>query len=410
MTFSTPSDLQPAESTRLLRSHIPGRRTGRAGSVRAADLGLGLNGGIPDLLDATHFDTVRFPAPEWAAVSMAEAERDGSLAYTPYRGHPAVLDALSDSVSKLIGAPADRANLLLTPGSQAALFCTLTALIDEGDLVMVADPDYLFVERMLAFLGARVERIPVLAGSECSALDLDAIDRLLEQRPKLLVFTNPNNPTGAVYDAATLHGIADRAIAGHFRVLVDQLYCRLVYPRVEYIHLAAIEGIADRCVTVLGPSKTESLTGYRTGVLHGPPDVLAAVEQTLTLSALRAPAYAQQLLKHWLVDDIDFVADRIAELDKLRQFTVSALLEVPGLRLTPGQGTAYVFPDVSDLGRTDEEIAAVLQKHARVVVSPGYQFGPSGVGHFRACYARDERQWSEALALIVSGLSELPAR
>jgi aspartate/methionine/tyrosine aminotransferase len=176
---------------------------------------------------------------------------------------------------------------------------------------------------------------------------------------------------------------------------------------VEFSHLAAIEGMADRCITVLGPSKTESLTGYRVGVLNGPPDVMSAVEQTVALSALRAPAYAQQLLTRWLVDDVDFVANRIDELDKLRQLTVSALLEVPGLKLTPGQGTAYVFPDVSALGRTDEEVASALQQHARVVVSPGYQFGPNGVGHFRACYARDEREWSEALGLIVNCLRSL---
>ncbi|MDX6244027.1 MAG: hypothetical protein QOE76_1750 [Frankiales bacterium] len=403
----SPADLPPAENVRLLRSHIPGRRTGRAGSVREADVGLKLTGGSPGLLDLTHFDTVRFPPPAWAAECMAAAERDGSLAYTPYRGHPDVLDALSESVGKLLAVPVDRSNLLLTPGSQSALFSVLTSLIDEGDLVMLPDPDYLFLERMLEFIGARVERIPVLADGESSTLDLDAIDRLLPQRPKLLVFSNPNNPTGAVYNADTLQGIADRAIAGHFRVLVDQLYCRLVYPGVEFSHLAAIEGMADRCITVLGPSKTESLTGYRVGVLNGPPDVMSAVEQTVALSALRAPAYAQQLLTRWLVDDVDFVANRIGELDKLRQLTVSALLEVPGLKLTPGQGTAYVFPDVSALGRTDEEIASALQQHARVVVSPGYQFGPNGVGHFRACYARDEREWSEALGLIVNCLRSL---
>jgi aspartate/methionine/tyrosine aminotransferase len=405
--IASPADLPSAQSSRVLRSHITGRRTGRAGSVRQADLTLGLTGGSPDLLDLTHFDTVRFPAPEWAAPCMAEAERDGSLAYTPYRGHPAVLDALSDSVSKLLGAPIEPPNLLLTPGSQAALFCVLSALINEGDLVMLADPDYLFLERMLAFLGAQVELIPVIAGSETSTLDLDAIDRLLPRRPKLLIFSNPNNPTGAVYDEATLQGVADRAIAGHFRVLVDQLYCRLVYPGVEYRHLAAVEGMADRCITVLGPSKTESLTGYRIGVLNGPEDVMSAVEQTLTLSALRAPAYAQHLLKRWLIDDVDFVAERIDELDKLRELTVSALLEVPGLKLVPGQGTAYVFPDVSGLGRTDEEVAAALQRHARVVVSPGYQFGPSGVGHFRACYAREEGRWTEVLAGMVDCLKSL---
>ena len=232
----------------------------------------------------------------------------------------------------------------------------MTALVDEGDVVLLADPDYLFLERILALLGARVERVPVLAGTDSSTLDLDAIERVLPRRPKLMVFSHPNNPTGAVYDEHTMRGIAARAEAGHFRVLVDQLYCRLVYPGVEYRHLAAMDGMRDRCITVLGPSKTESLTGYRIGVVTGPADVLAAVEQTLTLTSLRAPAYAQQLLRHWLIDDREFVGTRIGELDRLRKLTADALLEVPGLTLTTGQGTAYAFPDVSALGRSDEQI------------------------------------------------------
>lgn len=72
----------------------------------------------------------------------------------------------------------------------------------------------------------------------------------------------------------------------------------------------------ERCVTLVGPSKTESLSGYRVGAVVGRPDVLDAVEQTLAMTSLRAPAYAQHVLRRWLVDDHDFVTTREATAER----------------------------------------------------------------------------------------------
>lgn len=403
-----PASLAPAagdaESRRMRRMHMPGRV---GVSVREADRQLGLNGGGRGLLDTTHFDTVRFPPPAWAADTMRAAMADGENAYTPYRGHPAVLAELTGTVGEFLGTQITPDNLALTPGTQAGLFTVMSALVDEDDLVLLADPEYLFTERMLAFLGARVQRIPVRFDGGMPTLDLDAIEALLPERPKLLVFSHPHNPSGAVYDRDVIERLASLAVRGGFRVLADELYSRLVYEGPGFPHLRAAPGMADRSITLIGPSKTESLSGCRIGVVVGPPDVMEAVEQVLAVTSLRAPAYAQHLLRRWLTDDEDFVRRRIADLAGLRELTASRLRGVPGLRLAVHRGTAYVFPDVSALGATDLEVAARLQDEARVIVSPGYQFGPRGIGHFRVCYARDEAQWSAALDRIVTCLTEI---
>jgi aspartate/methionine/tyrosine aminotransferase len=403
----------PAASQRLLRTHMPERALKTGMSVRAADRLLALDGGGHGLLDATHFDTIRFPPPDWAAASFAESAADGDLAYTPYRGHPEVLGQLARTLQPILGVPlaADQ-NLALTPGTQASLFVTLSALIDEGDLVLMADPDYLFNERILAFLGARTRRIEIVRDETGAHLDLDALERLCAERPRVLLFSNPSNPTGAVYTDASLDRIAELSEEWDFRILVDSLYCRLVYDGAAFSHLAARPGMQDRCVTLLGPSKTESLSGYRIGVTVGPADVLDAIEPMIAATSLRAPAYAQQLLRHWWIDDAEFVADRITQLRVLRDMTIDYLRQVPYLEVAPTDGTAYLFPDVSALGRPDHEIAARLQEDAGVIVSPGYQFGDHGVGHFRVCYARDESRWRtalEAMVAVLSGLGRQPA-
>ena len=387
--------------------HLPSRASVIGMTVRAADQSLHLNGGGGGLLDTTHFDTVRFPPPEWAQEIMARAGADGSLAYTPYRGNPTVLNDLSKSLSNFLGVTITSQNLALTPGTQGGLFTTLSALIDEGDLVLLPDPEYLFTERMLAFLGARVERIPVYYEKGTPTLDLDLIEKLMPQKPRLILFSHPNNPTGSVYGHDTITRLATLVRKAKSLVLVDELYSRLVYDKTPFHHLVAEEGMMDSCITLLGPSKTESMSGYRVGVVVGPPDVMEGVEQTLAITSLRAPAYAQHLLSKWLVSDGDFLKQRVRDLDALRHTTTRRLREVPGLTVVPQQGTAYLFPDVSALGVPDVEVAGRLRKEAGVIVSPGYQFGPRGLGHFRVCYARDEAEWDAALDRMVASLTRL---
>ncbi|GAA0432430.1 pyridoxal phosphate-dependent aminotransferase [Leifsonia naganoensis] len=397
-------------SARVRRTHLPHRSAAPGMSVREADRSLRLDGGGHGLLDTTHFDTVRFPPPPWIAEAMAEAIDHGDWAYTPYRGDPGVLDSLGEAISAFLGSPVTSDNLALTPGTQGALFTTLSAIVDEGDLVLLADPDYLFCERVLAFLGARIERIPVGFDGEHPTLDLAAVEAFLPERPKLLIFSHPNNPTGAIFPEATIAQVAELAVRGDFRVLVDELYSRLVYGETPFPHLRAQPGMAERCITFLGPSKTESMSGFRIGIVVAPSDVTPVLEQCIAMTSLRAPAYSQRLLGRWLVDDHDFLAQRVAELEAIKKSTIERLRDVPGLTVQGQAGTAYLFVDVSSFGLSDVEIAAALQEEARVIVSPGYQFGPRGLGHFRICYARDEAEWSAALDRMVAVLTRLSAR
>jgi aspartate/methionine/tyrosine aminotransferase len=396
---------EPVDSQRLRRTHLPERADQLGMSVRAADRQLRLDGAGHGLLDTTHFDTVRFPPPDYALPAFTAAVADGTTAYTSYRGGDEVRRICAASTSSLLGISVDaHANIAITTGTQGGLFAVLSAIIDEGDTVVLADPEYLFVERMLRFLGARVLRLPFVDTEAGLQPDLDRLETLAAGGIRLFVTSHPNNPTGAVFTPQTVARLGQLAVQHDFMVLVDELYCRLVYGDAVFTHLAAEPGLADRTITMLGGSKTESLSGYRVGVVVASAAVIDAVEQVMAMTSLRAPAYAQHVLTGWLVDDDEFVRARVGELAVLREMTVEAFDSVPGLRVRPGAGTAYLWPDVSALGVHDVEIAQLLQAEAGVVVSPGYQFGPSGLGHFRVCYARDESEWAVALDRMVKAL------
>ena len=356
-------------------------------------------------IDATHFDTVRFPPPDWALRAFSAAAQDGALAYTGYRGHPSILQSVAGALGAFTGEQFNpETELMLTPGTQAGLFGALSALVNDGDRVLLVDPDYLFSERILRFLGADICNVPLTAGPDRHP-DLDALESLLQRlHPKVLLFSHPNNPTGAVYSATVIARIAELAIRHNLWVVVDELYARLVYDARPFAHLAAAPGMRARTVTLFGPSKTESLSGYRLGVVAAPAELINAVEDVQSITSLRAPAYAQHVLGPWLRDDGAWLAARLQEFDQLRQMTLTAFSSLPWLQIDRPAGTAYVWPDVSALAQPDSVVASALLRDAGVLVSPGYQFGASGRGHFRLCYARDEREWAPALDRIIAVL------
>lgn len=370
---------------------------------------LRLDGASHGLIDTTHFDVTRFPPPDWALPAFVGAAESGAAAYTAYRGGPDVRGRCADAISALLEVDVDpERNLVLTTGTQGGLFAVLSALVDAGDRVALTDPEYLFAERILRFLGAEVVRIPLTAGGE-PGVDLQQLEDAAVRGIRLFLTSNPNNPTGTVYGDDTVKGISRLAAAHDFLVVVDELYCRLVYDETPFTHLAAEPEMDTRTVTLLGGSKTESLTGYRVGAVVADAEIIDAVEQVIAFSALRAPAYSQHVLTGWLHEDDDFVRERVRQLRIMQRHATARLRSVPGISVEPGAGTAYLWPDVSGLGLTSLD-AGRLCYDAGVVVSPGYQFGPSGKTRFRMCFAQDEARLDAALDRITAALADASYR
>ena len=396
-------------SRRLLGTHFLDGAAELPLSGRQADLELRLDGASHGLIDTTHFDVTRFPPPDWALPAFVGAAESGAAAYTAYRGGPDVRGRCADAISALLEVDVDpERNLVLTTGTQGGLFAVLSALVDAGDRVALTDPEYLFAERILRFLGAEVVRIPLTAGGE-PGVDLQQLEDAAVRGIRLFLTSNPNNPTGTVYSDDTVKGISRLAAAHDFLVVVDELYCRLVYDETPFTHLAAEPEMGTRTVTLLGGSKTESLTGYRVGAVVADAEIIDAIEQVIAFSALRAPAYSQHVLTGWLHEDDDFVRERVRQLRIMQRHAADRLRSIPGISVEPGAGTAYLWPDVSGLGLTSLD-AGRLCYDAGVVVSPGYQFGPSGKTRFRMCFAQDEARLDAALDRITAALAEASYR
>ena len=402
--------------SRILNLEMPDCGLPGGLSAREADRRL-LSLAPEGFMDTTHFDTIRFPPPPWAKSALLDTLDDGALAYTPYRGNADVLRQVADTTGNFIGIEVDpERNVVLTPGTQGALFCSISSVMGDNGNIALVDPEYLFDQRMVRFLGGSPRYIKLDVSGEKPALDLQALETTFrDENTRAFVFSNPHNPTGAVFPLETLTAIAALAEKYDVTIIVDELYARLIHKpeaSVEagsaiYHHFAALPGMKERTITLLGPSKTESLSGFRLGVAIVPEALIDRVENVLAVTALRAPAYAQHLLVHWLRDDEDWLQQRLPEFTALRDITLARLRELPWLKVQQQEGTAYAWSDVSALDVPSTVVSEALLTQAGVFISPGYQFGPNSNGHFRICYARDERTWELALSRMLEVLSGL---
>lgn len=401
MTTITTSP-RPAAIDRL---DLPEAETYAGQSVRAAERELERTSvASGPVLDATYANTHRFPAPAYALAAFTAAASGEGMTYTPYVGDTGVRATVAANIEAHLGLTATGStDLILAPGTQGALFIALSAIIEPGDLVILPDPDYLSTERTLRYLGADVERVRVSFedAEGRPTLDAERLRELAARSPKLFIFSHPNNPTGAIYSDETLALIAELAQRHDFLVLADQLYCRLVYDGEAYTHIAELPGMRERTITTLGPSKTESLSGYRLGLAVAPAELIERMEDVQSITALRAPAYAQHVLAHWLAEDGDYVAERTVEYQALRDWTVDRLNASPAFAATRSWGTSYIFPRVL-APVSDQELAIAIKERAGVIVNPGYQFGAEGASHMRLCIAQDETEWRDALERLIA--------
>ncbi|MBV2353975.1 pyridoxal phosphate-dependent aminotransferase [Streptomyces sp. J2-1] len=344
-------------------------------------------------IDFSHGDVGAFP-PHPAAVAAVEAAiaDGGGQAYSRYRGHWSVREPLAERLAAFTGAPVDPSQeMIITPGTQAGLFLALSSLVGPGDKVMVVEPDYFANRRIVTYLGGEVVPVP-LAYEDAAApagLDLDRVEAAAAAGAKVLVFSNPNNPTGALLGADQLRRIAATADRHGVFVVTDELYSRLVYPGGTAAHLRACGIAPDRCVTLLGPSKSESLSGFRVGTAIGAPAVIDRMEKLLAIVSLRTAGYNQSALHSWFTEPDGWFAERVAAHRRIRDDLVDVFRGAPGFRVRPTEAGSYLFPRLPRLTVPTAAFVAELRERTGTVVTSGEEFGPRHGHSVRLNFSQD---------------------
>ena len=344
-------------------------------------------------VDFSHGDVdAHVPTPGSFEVFAQGVEEGGALAYTPYRGCKAILELVAKHLAAFTGAAIDPSqNVILTPGTQGALFLAMGANIMPGDKVAIVEPDYFANRKMVEFFGGEMIPVPMsYEQASGSGIDLAALESAFQRGARLFLFSNPNNPVGCVYSYDEIVGIAALAKKYQATLLVDELYSRQVYPGVAYTHLCAQKEIPDNLITIIGPSKTESLSGYRLGVAFGTAEIIERMEKLQAIMALRCSGYNQAVFKTWFNEPEGWMAARVAAHQAIRDAILEKLNAAPGVSAKPTEGGSYLFVSIPELDVSLHQFIRILRELANVTVTPGTEFGPQFTHQFRINFSQNK--------------------
>jgi aspartate/methionine/tyrosine aminotransferase len=357
-------------------------------------------------VDFSHGDVDAFlPTPGSFEVFSEGVAAGGRQAYTEYRGSLSIREPLAERLASFTGAPVDgRDGMIITPGTQGALFLAVASTVAHGDKVAIVQPDYFANRKLVEFFEGKM--LPVRLDYDDiegrAGIDLSQLEDTFKAGAKVFLFSNPNNPAGVVYSRAEIETIAALASRYGATVIVDQLYSRLCYSGISYTHLRAQNVDAENVITIIGPSKTESLSGYRLGVAFGSKEVIARMEKLQAIVSLRAGGYSQAVLHTWFNEPEDWMAERIRQHQAIRDDLLKVFDAGSGIRVRTTEAGSYIFPSVPDLTVSGTDFVRILRLQADVVVTPGTEFSPFSGNCIRLNFSQDHAAAVAASERIVA--------
>lgn len=354
--------------------------------ARPGSINLGL--GEPDL-----------PTPQVirrAAVRAITEEQNG---YTSHAGLPELRKKVAGDYPYL---EQDPERVIITAGSQEALYLALLTLVDEGDEVLLPDPGFVAYPTIVQMAGGvvRTYRLPREREFGFDAVEFRAA---LTPRTKVVVCISPSNPTGRTLSQNDLAAIADLLRDTGVYLISDEIYRDLYYTADRPESAAAFY---DRTIVIGGLSKSMSMTGWRLGWLGGDPEVVKAALILHGYVTTCASTVSQKAsLASWSDEAEAARADFRETFRSRRDHLLKLIADVLGLPAVTPDGAFYTMVDVSRFGPSLKVAEALLEQ--RVITVPGAAFGGESEGFLRVSFCAGHDTLAEGVQRIKRGLETL---
>jgi len=332
----------------------------------------------------------------------------GHTRYTAVDGIPELKRAVADKFRRENGLEVTPAQVTVGTGGKQVLYNALMATVNPGDEVVIPAPYWVSYPDMVLLAGGTPVVVTADMGQDYR-INPEQLEAAITPRTKWLILNSPSNPTGSVYTAAELEGLAE-VLRRHPHVLVmsDDIYEHLIFEG-DFATMAAVApDLAGRTLTVNGVSKAYAMTGWRIGYAAGTEWLIRAMGTLQSQSTSNPCSVAQHAALAALTGPQDFLEESRAAFRRRRDLVVTGLNQCEGIACPRPQGAFYVYPSIAGLiGRTsakghriddDEAFATALLDETGVAVVFGEAFGLGP--HFRISYATSDAVLEDAIARI----------
>ncbi|HEY0319862.1 MAG TPA: aminotransferase class I/II-fold pyridoxal phosphate-dependent enzyme [Pyrinomonadaceae bacterium] len=378
------TEFEPASRLRGIQKSAIRQLFDRA---RAGSINLGL--GEPDL-----------PTPDVIrreAVRVIEAEQNG---YTTHAGLPTLRERVAGDYTALGATPEQ---VIITAGSQEALYLALMTMIDHGDEVLLPDPGFVAYPTIVRMAGGH----PVfyrLPKESDFGFDAEDFRRRLSPRTKAVVTISPSNPTGRVLSAEDLRAMADALQGTGIYAISDEIYRDLYFTAARP---SSLSDYYERTLVIGGLSKSMSMTGWRLGWLCGDADVLKSALVLHGYVTTCASTVSQKAALAAWTEEAELERSKARSIFRERRDHLLSLISNElSLRAVTPDGAFYTMMDVSAYG-SSMEVAERLLEHG-VITVPGGAFGQESEGSLRVSFCADLPALTEGVRRIGEALGQFP--
>ena len=353
-----------------------------------------------------------FPAPKAIDDALISYIQGGYFSYTPKRGFPEFKESLVRALKERKNEEIDPELVLPIDSAARGMHVIAQTILKPGDEALVFDPvDFLFKTSMEA-AGAKVNLFP-MTFREDGTIDFSHIEEYITPKTKMLGLCNPHNPLGKVYPAKDLEYLLDLSEKYGFYIMNDEIWSDIVYSDAEFTSICSLGKERNNItLSVVGFSNSFGIAGLRVGCIYCQDKEIfeKIVEASLVETTIGGISSLSQVAGIACLDQCYGWLDQfVAHLQSNRDYAYERLNQMPGVSCVKPQATFVMFPDVSALPMSAEELTEYLKKEEKVAIVPGGKqfFGPGSEGHVRICLATSREILKEGLDRVERGIRKL---
>ena len=341
-----------------------------------------------------------FPTPKNIINAAKKALDDGYHGYTPPNGFLSLREEVAKDSLRRYNINVSPENILIVPGAKPIIFFSILMFGEKDAEIIYPDPGFPIYKSVIDYVGAKAVPL-ILREKDSFEIDVDTMISLINEKTRLIIINNPNNPTGAFMKKNKINQIA-KALEKfpNVAILSDEIYSRLIFDGEQMPSFLKYPSLRDRLIVLDGWSKTFCMTGWRLGWGIWPSSMIEYANILAVNDHSCANAVSQMAGIEALRGDQKEV-DRIAkEFEERRNLIYEGLNSFKNIECFKPGGAFYAFPNISKTGMTGEEFASKALEEYGVALVSGSSFGDSVNDFVRLSFANSKENISKALKIL----------